>query len=362
MSRGASEYAAAGVDAERVDVGLRRLIARIQQTWPASGALGAVLLPVGYYANVVDVGGIGIAFTTDGVGTKVLIAEMMHRYDTIGIDCVAMNVNDLVCVGATPLSMVDYLAVQEANPDLLDQISIGLCEGARQAGVSIPGGEVAQMRELIGGVRDGFGFDLAGAAIGVVPLDRVLVGQDLQEGDILIGLESNGIHSNGLTLARRVLLQDGGLTLDTSVPSLGHSLGEELLKPTFIYVPEAVEILRSNARVKAMFHITGDGLLNLARVASPMGFVLDHLPPTPPLFHVIQEMGEVADEEMYAVFNMGVGFCIAVAPEDADKVTVITESHGRRPHRIGRAVHDEQHRIFVEPRGIVGQGKRFTPA
>ncbi|MBM2812128.1 MAG: purM [Chloroflexi bacterium] len=356
-------YESAGVDTTREEEGLSRLIQHVQRTWPPAGSLGEVKLPVGYFANVVDIGGIGIAITTDGVGTKVLIAQMLHRYDTIGIDCVAMNVNDLLCVGATPVTMVDYLAVQKAEPDMLEQIAVGLCEGARQARVSIPGGEIAQMSEIIrgvaGGAVDGFGFDLAGSAIGTVPLDRILVGEHIEPGDVVIGVESNGVHSNGLTLARRALLEKGRLTLDAEIAELGRSLGDELLRPTHIYVAEALEVINSGVDLKALMHVTSDGLLNLTRVKSPTGYVIDFLPPPPAVFRLIQEKGEETEEEMFRVFNMGIGFCFVVTPADADRVIRIAESNGKRAYCIGHTTRDESQQVFVKPYGIVGRGKRF---
>jgi phosphoribosylformylglycinamidine cyclo-ligase len=352
-------YAAAGVNTARAEGGLQRLISRIRGTFPPPGSPGAVQLDVGYFANVVDVGGMGIAITTDGVGSKVLIAQMLNRYDTVGIDCVAMNVNDLLCVGATPVSLVDYLAVQDASPEMLDAIAAGLCEGARQAGVSIPGGEIAQLRDIITGVRDGAGFDLAAAAIGTVPLDRILVGQDIVEGDAIVGIASSGIHSNGLTLARSVLLEQGGLSLDEQADSLGNSLGEELLRPTSIYVPEALEMMRDLA-VRAFMHITGDGFLNLARVVSETGFVVDALPEPSAIFRLIQRIGSVSDAEMYSVFNMSVGFCAVVAAPDADRVISIAAAHGRQAWVIGHTVHDADRRVWLPTLGLVSSGKTFV--
>ena len=158
-------------------------------------------LPIGYFANVVDIGGIGLAMCTDGVGSKAIVAQMMGKYDTIGIDCVAMNVNDLLCVGARPVSMVDYIAVERADAAVLDGIAVGLAEGARQAGISISGGEIAQLRDVVRG------FDLVGTAVGTVPLDRIIVGRDIAPGDRVIGIASSGIHSNGFSLARRVFFE-----------------------------------------------------------------------------------------------------------------------------------------------------------
>jgi AIR synthase related protein, N-terminal domain len=177
----------------------KRLASRVDSI--ATANFGAVQLDIGYFANVVDICGQGIAITTDGIGSKAMIASELGKYDSIGIDCVAMNVNDLICVGAKPVSMVDYLAVEKVDAEMLDAISVGLCAGAELAGISISGGETAQLKGMI------HGFDLTGTAIGHVPLDKILVGQDIQEGDVLIGVESNGIHSNGLSLARRAFFE-----------------------------------------------------------------------------------------------------------------------------------------------------------
>jgi phosphoribosylformylglycinamidine cyclo-ligase len=356
-----SDYAAAGVDTDQAEAGLGRLVARIRETWPREG-LGAVKLDVGYYANVIDVGGVGLAITTDGVGSKVLIAQMLNRYDTIGIDCIAMNVNDLICVGARPLSLVDYIAVQQADPAVLDEIAKGLCEGARLAGVSIPGGEIAQLREVVQGVREGEGFDLAGTAVGTVPLDRIIVGEDVRPGDALIGIESSGIHSNGLTLARQVLFQDAGLTVDSPMPSGARTVGEELLRPTHIYVREAMEMIDGGLAVKALMHVTGDGFLNLARVAAPVGFEIERLPALPEIFGLIQSNAGIPADEMYRVFNMGVGLCVVVAPEDADRALGIARSAGKEAQIIGHAVADPARRIAIRPAGLVSEGKRFVPA
>src|SRR5439155_2710803 len=270
--------------------GLANIVARITATWPQlgpEGGLGAVKLPIGYFANVVDIGGIGLAMTTDGVGSKAMIAELMHKYDTIGIDCVAMNVNDLLCVGARPLSLVDYIATDRADAAMLDQIAIGLAEGARQAGVSICGGEISQLPDMVRG------FDLVATAVGTVALDRIVIGADLEPGDRVIGIASNGIHSNGMSLARRVFLREARISLEHVFPELGHSLGAELLRPTFIYVAEIREILAEISSLKALIHITGDGLLNLSRVAAESGFVIDAMPPAPAIFELIELHGGV---------------------------------------------------------------------
>jgi len=246
-------YKEAGVDTEQADAGLSRLTRRIVATWLGADQMGAVQLDIGYFANVIDIGGIGIAISTDGVGSKALIATMLGKYDSIGIDCVAMNVNDILCVGARPLSMVDYIAVETAEAGILDEISIGLCEGAMIAGVSIAGGETAQLKGMV------HGFDLAGTAIGHVALDRILIGQRIEEGDVVIGVESNGIHSNGLTLARHVLFERHDCKLSHRFEELATDLGTELLRPTHIYVKEALDLMERVESTKALIHVTSGG-------------------------------------------------------------------------------------------------------
>jgi phosphoribosylformylglycinamidine cyclo-ligase len=351
-------YRESGVDTDEADRGLSRLTQRVKATWPSSG-LGAVMLDIGYFANVINIGSTGIAMCTDGIGSKAIIAQMLDRYDTVGIDCVAMNVNDLICVGARPLSMVDYIAVQTANADLLDAISIGLCEGAEAARISISGGEISQIRDIITGYREGFGFDLVGMAVGDVSLDRVNTGRYVQDGDVVVGIESNGVHSNGLSLARRAFFETNNFSVGHTFKELRVSLGEELLRPTHIYVREILEILDTVDNVKALVHITSDGLLNLTRVTAPdIGFVIDDMPPVPPIFQLIQRYGDVPEPEMYHVYNMGVGFCVVVSPNSCDRVMEILHRHGRKAFKIGCAVSDPKRQVFVNDR-LVGIGKKF---
>ena len=353
-------YLRSGIDTEAEEAGLHKLVRRIKATWPPVGSIGSVKLDIGFFANVIDIGGIGLAISTDGVGSKALIAQMMEKYDTIGIDCVAMNVNDLLCVGARPLSLVDYLAVEQLNPDILDEIGIGLCEGAARADISISGGETAQLKDIITGSRSRKGFDLAGTAVGLVALDKIIVGQDIQEGDVVIGIESNGIHSNGLTLARDVFFKQNGFTVDARFPELSCSLGEELLKPTHIYAREVREIIDSGINVKALAHMTSDGFLNLVRVVSDVGFIIDALPPVPPIFSLIQKLGRVSTEEMFSVYNMGIGFCLVVPSDQADHAISIVRSHQKIVHRIGHAVRDPEKKVVIEPFDLVGKDNKFV--
>ena len=346
-------YRDAGVDTDEADAGLIRLKRRVVQTWPPAGTLGAVQLDLGYFANVVDINGQGVAISTDGIGSKAMIASWLRKYDTVGIDCVAMNVNDLICVGATPVSMVDYIAIEHAEASVIDALSIGLCEGARAARISISGGEIAQLKDMV------HGFDLAGTAIGYVPLDRILVGKDIEEGDVVIGVESNGIHSNGLSLARRAFFEKNNYKLSHRFEELESDLGTELMRPTHIYVREAVELMQRVPNVRALIHVTSDGFLNLTRVKSDVGYVLDALPPVPPVFSIIQRLDGTGDAEMFCVFNMGIGFCAVVREADAPLAISILSSQGKRAHRIGYAVLDPDRRVRLPQHNLIGQGKHF---
>jgi phosphoribosylformylglycinamidine cyclo-ligase len=353
-------YRAAGVDSESQDQAMPLLTQWVERSFALRPKHGRVALPLGYFANVIDIGnGIGIAVSTDGVGTKIIIAQMLHKYDTIGIDCMAMNVNDVLCVGAEPLALLDYIAVEIPRPDLLEQIAHGLYVGAEQAGVTIPGGEIAQVGEMIHGVRDEWAFDLVGTCVGRVPLDRVLTGQNIEEGDLVVGLRSSGIHSNGLTLARRVFFDQLGWAIDHHCTELGRTIGEELLEPTRIYVKEVLAMLRAGLRIKALAHITSTGFLNLSRASSPAGYVLDALPEPPPIFQLVQRFGRVSNEEMFFTYNMGIGFCIVVKRDDASRVQHIASDHGVESHVIGCAVKDDKKQVRIPAHGLVGFNGAF---
>ena len=362
-SEESASYRGAGVDVEREEQVLSRVIETVGQTFAFVQGVGKPVLPIGFFANVIDIGhGMGLALSTDGVGTKLMVAQMMQKYDTVGIDCMAMNVNDVLCVGARPVAFLDYIAVQYANADLIDQLMLGLKEGARRAGVAICGGEIAQVREMLASEREGWGCDLVGMCVGHVPLDRMIVGKSVAPGDVIIGIRSSGIHSNGLTLARQVLFTQNRYTVDTKFEELGRTLGEELLEPTTIYVPEVVEALERSLAITGLAHITSDGLLNLLRLdtaSHPVGYEIDQLPPIPPIFSLIQQSGGIPDHEMFQVFNMGIGFCVVVAEADAQSFMDIVKHHGREALRIGRVVSDPEHKVVIRPRSLVGRGNQF---
>jgi phosphoribosylformylglycinamidine cyclo-ligase len=245
--------------------------------------------------------------TTDGVGSKVLIANAISKWDTVGIDCIAMNVNDLYAIGAEPIAFVDYLAVEKVDPERAAQIAIGLAKGAEISNMTIVGGETASLPEIIRG------FDLAGTAIGVVDKDKVVTGEKIEEGDVLVGVPSSGLHSNGYTLVRRIIAQSKYTYFD-AMPGGEKSIGEELLTPTRIY-PEIVELVK-RCDVHGLAHITGSGLLKLRRISN-LGFeITDPLEPQP-VFRFLQEQGNVDEAEMYRTFNMGMGFVVVLDESEA---------------------------------------------
>jgi phosphoribosylformylglycinamidine cyclo-ligase len=357
-------YRSVGVNTETEELGLKLLTEHIKRTWPTNKGFGAVKLDIGSFANVIDLGsGMGLAISADGVGSKVIIAQKMEKYDTVGIDCIAMNVNDILCVGAMPLTMVDYIAIEKADPQVLSDIAKGLSEGATLANISISGGEIAQLPDVLLSHKPGLAFDLAGMAVGTLSTNKILVGQDVQPGDAIIGIASSGIHSNGLTLARTVLFERAGLDVHSVLPELGCSLGEELLKPTNIYVREAVDLMQQDVAVHAFIHITSDGFLNLPRVeAAGVGFVLDKLLPIPPIFSLVQQYGRITDEEMFVVYNMGVGFCVIVDPSAIDRVLATIKQHGKSASVIGHVVKDPERAVYIPEKNLKGIGKEFFRA
>ena len=352
-------YQAAGVDSGQKDQAMELLGNWVERSFNLRP--GEVKLPLGYFANVVDAGnGMGLAVSTDGVGTKILVAQMLGKYDTVGIDCVAMNVNDVLCVGAEPLALLDYIAVEVPHPDLLESLARGLYRGAELARVTIPGGEIAQIKEMIRGKREGYAFDLVATCVGKVPLDRILTGQETADGDVILGLASSGIHSNGLTLARRVLFERAGWPPDHYVRELGRTIGEELLEPTRIYVREVREMIDAGLRIKALAHITSTGFLNLSRANAPMGYVLDKLPEPHPIFRLIQEHGGVSDEDMYFTYNMGIGFCVIVVPEHADRAQAIARKHNSPCSVIGHTMSDPERKVLLPSAKLVGCDDQFS--
>ena len=322
----------------------------------ASGA--QVLTGFGHYASVIRLTDeLALAICTDGVGSKTLIASALDRYDTIGFDCMAMNVNDVICIGARPLALVDYLGVHTLDERRVDEILKGLGAAAKEAGVAIPGGELAQLPEVIGSdgrvSGDPTAFDLVGTCVGTLHPDEVILGRAVRPGDAILSVASSGIHSNGLTLARRVLLRDGPYELDDEVAELGRSVGEELLEPTEIYVRAALDLWDAGIATHGISHITGDGLLNLSRLEAEIDYRIEALPQPQPIFDLIARTGAIDDAEMYRVFNMGIGLVVIVEEGAGDTALARMNAGGYRAHRIG-TVTDGSGRVHLIEKQLVG--------
>jgi phosphoribosylformylglycinamidine cyclo-ligase len=325
-------YARSGVDqllSGNAVAALVEVLSGIRTGRPSRAALES-----GHYANVLKIDDRrGLALSCDSVGSKVIVCEQLGRYDTIGIDLWGMNANDVICVGADPIALLDYIAVEEANPEVLEQIALGLREGAEQAGAEIPGGELAVLPDVVRGHPSPRGFDLVGFCVGLVDLDAIVTGARVEPGDALIGIPSSGIHSNGLSLARRALPD-----LDEQVGAT--TVGELLLEPTVIYVRAIRELLASEVDVRGLAHITGEGFLNLLRLEAPVGYLIDEPLPVPEIFTLIAARGEVEPAELYEVYNMGCGFCCVVPESDAEAALALLNKRHPGTAVIGRATTD----------------------
>jgi phosphoribosylformylglycinamidine cyclo-ligase len=365
-----SSYAGAGVDEERE----QDVFARVMRPWLArTGARSPMVASItglasGYFATLIQLSsGPPLALTTDGVGTKILVAREASRWRPVGVDCVANNVNDLVCVGAVPLALLDYIATDRVDEDVLGQLAEGLYLGAEEAGIAIPGGEIAQIGAMLASSAGGGPMlDLVGTAIGAVPPGREpLDGSRVRPGDVVLGLPSSGLHSNGYSLARQVLFERAGLTLTDEVPGDGppnRRLGDALLAPTRIYVPAIEALWAAGVTPHGLVHVSGGGLLNLARLAADVCYELDALPPPPPLFGLIAEAGPVPAATMYATFNMGIGCCVVVHPDAERAATAALEDAGQEPVTIGLVTPHPGRSVSIPPAALVGRGDSFAPA
>jgi len=354
-------YAESGVDMCEEDKAMNRIFPLCEATDKYRKNVGKMVAKIGHFAGLVKLNSKqALAIKTDGVGTKIFIAEMMKKYDTIGIDCVAMNVNDIICTGAEPISFEDYIAIQNPVPDVIEQIAIGLCEGARLSKINIVGGETAIVPDMVRGIEEGKGIDLVGMCVGLVDLDKIVNGSSVKEGDVLLGISSSGLHSNGYTLARKILFNKMNFHLDQYFDELNRTLGEELLEPTCIYVEELLEMLKSNINIGLMAHITSRGFLNLNRVGKGYGYNFEYVPDPPAIFNLLQKYGNVSTAEMYNRFNMGIGMCLVVPKEDVDSAISIIEKHNKKAFILGYAKKDAGQNITIKPHRIRGTEKEGT--
>jgi phosphoribosylformylglycinamidine cyclo-ligase len=323
-------YRDAGIDVGRIRTAQKSIGEMISVTHNMLAA-GRVVSGFGHYAGLIKLGSELLALHSDGVGTKVLVAQLMNKFDTVGIDCVAMNVNDVICVGAQPVGFIDYIALRQPNERLLQEITKGLVEGARQAQMAIVGGETAVLPDVIAG--DENAFDLAGMVMGVVK-GRPILGSAIRPGDVILGVESSGLHSNGYTLARKVLLSK--YSVDDNADHLAQTVGEELLIPTRIYVRPVMEILKKRIRAHGLANITGGSFMKLPRLSAKVRYDLDGLPLPTGIFRQIQVDGGIDSREMYRTFNMGVGFCVIAPKASADDIIGIFSKYRMSCKAIGK--------------------------
>ena len=341
-----ASYAAAGVDVTAGYEAVNRIKPLVESTY-IPGVMGTLGGFGGLFAP--DVAGMErplLVSGTDGVGTKLKLAFLMDKHDTVGIDCVAMCVNDIICSGAMPLFFLDYLAVGKNKPERIEAIVAGVTEGCRQAGCALIGGETAEMP----GFYPEEEYDLAGFSVGLVDQAKMSDGSDLEEGDLLIGLGSNGVHSNGFSLVRKVLNITSRAALDIHVSQLGHTLGEELLRPTRIYVRALRCLRQQGVTVKAVSHITGGGLYeNVPRMMKDglTARIQKSAFPVPPIFEVIQRAGEIPERDMYNTFNMGIGLVIAIPNGEVGAALDVLTRAGEQAYVIGSVVKGDDGVILV---------------
>ncbi len=335
-------YKNAGVDVSKIKQSQNAIGKIISSTHRVSKNV-KIAQGFGHYAGIVEIsGGKLLATHTDGVGTKVMIANLMKKYDTVGIDCIAMNVNDIICIGATPISFVDYIAANKNDQRIFKKIVKGLATGAKKAAVPIVGGETAIMPDLFSG--KGFGFDLAGMVVGILSKKQMILGNKIKKGDVIIGAKSSGLHSNGYSLARKVLLSK--YSLKDKIKGIG-VLGNALLAPTEIYVKPVLEMI-DKCKIDGLAHITGGSFTKLLRLKK-IGYDLHCMPKTTPIFELIQERG-IKTDEMYKTFNMGIGFCVVAPKNEVTKIISIFKKHKIKSQEIGKITNKKG--VFINSKKI----------
>ncbi|EAE8347846.1 phosphoribosylformylglycinamidine cyclo-ligase [Listeria monocytogenes] len=337
-------YSKAGVDVEagyQVVERIKKHVARTERL----GAIGAL----GSFGGMFDLSSLNLkepvlVSGTDGVGTKLLLAIEADKHDTIGIDCVAMCVNDILAQGAEPLFFLDYIATGKTDPVKMEQIVKGVADGCEQAGAALIGGETAEMPDMYG-AED---YDLAGFTVGAVEKQKLITEGAVQAGDTLIGIPSSGIHSNGYSLVRKIFFKDNEFTLDAEISELDVPLVEELLKPTRIYVKPVLEVLKE-VTVHGITHVTGGGFVeNLPRMLTNDLAVKVELGSWPmlPIFDVMKKYGQLNEMEMYEIFNMGIGMVLAVATSDVEKTLEVLVQNGEAAYVIGEVTTRESDAVI----------------
>lgn len=326
-------YLDAGVDVEAGNQLIKNIKQRVERTF-TPGVLGSL----GGFSGLYSLAGHNmkepvLVSSTDGVGTKIRFAVLLNEHRQIGQDCVAMSVNDVVAQGARPLFFLDYIAVGKLDHDHIESIIHGISEACEASGCALIGGETSEMSSFYG---DG-NYDLAGFAVGIVDRERCVTGETIEAGDIVLGLPSSGLHSNGYSLVRRIVLEHKQIPLDTYIEALGRTIGEEVLEPTKLYVKPILPLLEENL-VKGMAHITGGSFYdNIPRIL-PKGLgvmINSDAWPVLPIFRLLQEWGHVESKEMYHTFNMGIGMVLVVKPELVERVVEVLETEHEKVYSIG---------------------------
>lgn len=326
-------YLDAGVDVEAGNQLIKNIKQRVERTF-TPGVLGSL----GGFSGLYSLAGHNmkepvLVSSTDGVGTKIRFAVLLNEHRQIGQDCVAMSVNDVVAQGARPLFFLDYIAVGKLDHDHIESIIHGISEACEASGCALIGGETSEMSSFY----DDGNYDLAGFAVGIVDRDRCVTGETIEAGDIVLGLPSSGLHSNGYSLVRRIVLEHKQLPLNTYIEALGRTIGEEVLEPTKLYVKPILPLLEENL-VKGMAHITGGSFYdNIPRIL-PKGLgvmINSDAWPVLPIFRLLQEWGHVESKEMYHTFNMGIGMVLVVKPELVERVVEVLETEHENVYSIG---------------------------
>lgn len=333
-------YKDAGVDKEAGYKQVQMIKSLIKQTH-----IPGVLSDIGGFAGLfqLDISELKepvLVSGTDGVGTKLKIAFMMDKHDTIGEDCVAMCVNDILCQGAKPLFFLDYIATGKLVAETMAKIVEGVSNGCIKADCALIGGETAEMP----GFYQDNEYDVAGFSVGIVDKNKIITGSSIEEGDLIIGLPSSGVHSNGYSLVRKIIFEKEGMDVDTFIPELDTTIGEELIKPTRIYTKPVYELLKK-INVKGLCHITGGGFYeNIPRML-PKGLSADinsQVVDTPVIFNLLQRWGDIETKEMYSTFNMGVGMVMVISEDDYENTYEILDNKGEKHYLLGRIIKGDE--------------------
>lgn len=343
-----TKYKDVGIDIEKIKKIQNQIGKNIEKTHQYLD-FGKVISGFGHYAGLIEIGDKVMALHTDGVGTKILIAQLMEKYDTIGIDCIAMNVNDIICVGSKPLGYLSYIALQKTNDVLLTEITKGLVKGAKLSNMAIVGGETAILPDIITGKGMDYNFDLAGMIFGIInDKKKIILGNKIKAGDLIIGINSSGLHSNGYTLARKVLLEK---YLINDIPEyLDTSIGKELLKPTTIYSKTILKLIDEfdTTVIHGLSHITGGAFTKLKRLNSRVDYILENLPQIKGIFKQIMIDGKIDIIEMYKTFNMGIGFCIIVSNGEVENIINIINKDNLKCQIIGKIKSNGNGNTFIK--------------